>query len=103
MKVVISDSALQDLESIIQYYIKQCVPEVGQRLVGEILDHIETIPANPEIGRNVPEFNVDKIREVQHPPFRVVYLRERKVINLVRVWRGERLLDLEDTPAESET
>ena len=102
MKIVISDSALQDLEAIIQYYTELGIPEVGTNFVRKILDHLETIPSHPEIGRKVPEFNADKIREVQNPPHRVVYLREEKNINLVRVWRSARIMDLSGTPAERE-
>ena len=102
MKILLSESALLDLEAIIEYYRENGVSHVGENYVREILDHVETIPDNPDIGRKVPEFNVEKIREVQNPPFRIVYLRERKIIHLVRVWRGERVLDLEGTPAESE-
>jgi plasmid stabilization system protein ParE len=102
LKIVISDSALQDLEAIIQYYTEIGIPEVGTNFVCKILDHLETIPSNPEIGRKVPEFSADKIREVQNPPYRVVYLREEKNINLVRVWRSARIMDLSGTPAERE-
>lgn len=102
MKIVISDSELQDLEAIIQYYTELGIPEVGANFVRVILDHVQTIPSNPEIGRIAPEFNADKIREVQNPPFRVVYLREEKYITLVRVWRGARIMDLSGTPAERE-
>ncbi len=42
----------------------------------------------------------EKIRELIHPPFRVVYLREFDSIHLIRVWRSERILRL---PDESET
>jgi toxin ParE1/3/4 len=49
---------------------------------------------HPDIGRVVPEFNDELIRELIHSPFRIVYLRERKSINMIRVWRSERLLHL---------
>ncbi len=100
MKILISDSAYADLESIIEYYTEMGVPHIGAQFIASIIEHIETIPANPDIGRKVPEFNTDKIRELIHSPFRVVYLREEKLIHVVRVWRSERLLKQEDTPAE---
>lgn len=100
MKVLISDSAYADFESIIDYYTEKGVPHIGEQFVVRIIEHIETLPVNPEIGRKVPEFNTKKIRELIHSPFRVVYLREEKTIHVVRVWRSERLLKLDDTPAE---
>jgi len=100
LKIVISDSAYADFESIIEYYTERGVSHIGEQFVVSIIEHIETIPSNPDIGRKVPEFNTDKIRELIHGPFRVVYLREEKLIHVVRVWRSERLLKLENTPAE---
>jgi toxin ParE1/3/4 len=49
---------------------------------------------HPDIGRIVPEFNQPSIREIIHPPFRIVYLRELEVIKVIRIWRRERLLAL---------
>jgi toxin ParE1/3/4 len=70
------------------------VPLVGQRFVSEILDRIETLIDNPNLGRVVPEFSTDNIRELIHKPFRVVYLRESSIIYVIRVWRCERILEL---------
>ena len=102
MKLFISDSAFDDLKEIEEYYIGKGVPEIGERFLISIIEHIETIPDNPDIGRKVPEFNNPKIREIIHSPFRVVYLRQDLSVHIVRVWRSERLLKLEDTPAEKE-
>ncbi len=60
-----------------------------------IIDYIQTLSDNPDIGRKVPEFDEEKIRELIHPPFRIVYLREKSSIHIIRVWRSERLLELE--------
>ncbi|MBL1275039.1 MAG: type II toxin-antitoxin system RelE/ParE family toxin [Ectothiorhodospiraceae bacterium] len=103
MKILISDSAYTDLEAIKEYYTEEGVPHIGEQFIVSIIEHIETLPANPDIGRKVPEFNTDKIRELIHGPFRVVYLREEQSIHVVRIWRSERLLKLENTPAENET
>ena len=97
MKIQISDSALDDLEKINEYYEEQGVPHIGINFVTEIMAHIETLPDNPKIGRVVPEFNSEDIRELIHNPFRVVYTIESKVIHVVRVWRSERLLKLAES------
>jgi toxin ParE1/3/4 len=94
MNVSFSKSAIEDLESIKQYYLEQGVPQIGQDFVTAIVEHIETLSTHPDIGRVVPEFNDELIRELIHSPFRVVYLREIKLINIIRVWRSERLLNL---------
>ena len=95
MKILISDSAFADLQDIKDYYKSQQVPHIGGKFVIEIIQHIETLPDNPDKGRKVPEFNQDKIRELIHSPFRIVYLREIKSIHVIRIWRSERLLILE--------
>jgi len=99
LKILISDSAFNDLEAIKEYYLNEGVPQIGVEFVNEIIDHIETLQTNPEIGCKVPEFNEKNIRELIHPPFRIVYLKEEKTISIIRVWRSERLLNLTDTPA----
>lgn len=44
------------------------------------------------MGRTVPEFDRPLLRELIHPPFRIVYRLEPKRVRIVRVWRSERLL-----------
>lgn len=70
------------------------MPQIGQKFVAAIVAHIETLSTHPDIGRVVPEFNDELILELIHSPFRVVHLRENKSINIIRVWRSERLLNL---------
>ena len=94
MKVCLADSAISDLQELQRYYEEQLVPQVGQRFVVEILDRIETLSENPDIGRVVPEFETENIRELIHKPYRVVYLRESSSIFIIRVWRSERVLEL---------
>ena len=94
MKVFLTDSAIIDLQELQRYYEEQLVPQVGQRFVVEILDRIETLAENPDIGRVVPEFAADNIRELIHKPYRVVCLRESSSIFVIRVWCSERVLEL---------
>lgn len=96
MRIRITESALGDLADINEYYAEEGVPEVGVRLVGEVIAHIERLADHPDIGREVPEFEESSIRELIHPPFRIVYLRREMSCHVVRVWRSERLLRLPD-------
>jgi plasmid stabilization system protein ParE len=99
VKIYISGSAFDDLERIKEYYTAEGVPHIGDEFVASIIEHIQTLRDNPDIGRIVPEFGEKKIREIIHPPFRIVYLRELSSVHVIRVWRSERLLIL----PESET
>lgn len=94
MEIFISDSAVNDLEGINQYYEEEDVAGIGSQFVASIINHVHTLQDNPDIGRIVPEFGETKIREIIHSPFRIVYLREQSSIHVIRVWRSERLLKL---------
>ena len=98
MKVTLSDSAVEDLRSVLAYYEAEGLPDVGRRLVSDVVARVEELQAHPDIGRVVPEFGSLALRELIHPPFRIVYRRREKRVQVVRVWRSERLLRL---PPES--
>ncbi len=89
-----AESAVADLEEIKRWHAEQDVPDVGDRLISEIFERIEALRDHPDIGRVVPEFDQPFLRELIHPPFRIVYRREPKHVRIVRVRRSERLLQL---------
>ena len=74
-----SQSALTDLEAIRVWYADQGAPDVGERFVVEIFERIEALRDHPEMGRVVPEFDQPFLRELIHPPFRIVYRRDAKL------------------------
>jgi toxin ParE1/3/4 len=96
-RVVISfaASALRGLEEIKAWYAAQGVSDIGERLVAEVFQRIETLVDHPDMGRVVPEFEQSFVRELIHPPFRIVYRHDTKRVRIVRVWRSERLLHLD--------
>jgi plasmid stabilization system protein ParE len=91
-----AESAIADLEAIRTWYVEQGVPDIGERFVEEVVGRIEALRDHPETGRIVPEFGQPFLRELIHPPFRIVYRRDPKHVRIVRVWRSERLLLLPD-------
>jgi toxin ParE1/3/4 len=92
--ITLAESAIQDLTDIRKYYQEQEIPEVGDRFVKEIISSVEELAIHPDRGRIVPEFNRPQLRELIHPPFRIVYRRYKEKISVVRVWRSERLMRL---------
>jgi plasmid stabilization system protein ParE len=102
IELVFAESAVLDLEDIRTYYCEQDVPDVGKDLVDEILCRIEGLLVHPELGRIVPEFGQKFLREIIYPPFRIVYKtglcseNKKQRIEVVRVWRSERLLIIPD-------
>jgi plasmid stabilization system protein ParE len=89
-----AESAVADLEELNAWYTEQGVPEVGDRIVSEIVESIEALADHPDMGRIVPEFDQPFLRELIRPPFRIVYRRAPRQVWIVRVWRSERLLSI---------
>ena len=100
VRISFAHSAIEDLEQVLAYYTAEGVPEVGRRLVADVVAAVETLATHPDMGKVVPEFNTDNLRELIRPPFRIVYRRETSKVRVVRVWRSERLLKL---PADRES
>ena len=96
VRIRFAESALGDLEAVRGWYAESGVPEVGMRLVTAIIDRVQHLADHPDLGRVVPEFGQTFLRELVHPPFRIVYRRESEAVRVVRVWRGERRLRLSD-------
>jgi len=92
--VSFAESAVADLEDIRVWYAELGVPDVGERLLREVVLQTERLAEFPESGRVVPELGLPMLREIIHPPFRIVYRIDTKRIRVVRVWRSERLLTL---------
>ena len=93
-KISFAVSAVQDLEAIQTWYADQQVPEIGERLLAEIVSAVERLADFPESGRIVPEFGIASLREIIHPPFRIVYRLDKCAVRVVRVWRSERSLKM---------
>lgn len=94
MKISFSVSAFADLQDIIRYYNEQDASNIGGGFVKEIIDHVQVLSDHPDLGRIVPEFEQEHIREIIHKPYRIVYQRGVRSITIIRIWRSERLLML---------
>ena len=92
--ITFAASAIKDLEDMQSYYLGEGVPDAGKRLIAEIIAKIERLGPHPQSGRVVPEFNVEHLREIIYPPFRIVYRHDKNKVRIVRIWRSEGLLKL---------
>ena len=87
-------TAQDDLDAIAAWYESQLVPEVGLRLVASVIERVEQLERFPESGKVVPEFDNPRLRELELPPFRIIYRTDDSdAVHVVRVWRSERLMD----------
>ena len=89
-----TSSALSDLEDILDFYKEQHAPHTGEKLVAQVLQNIEPLDSQPDMGRVVPEFELKYLRELIRPPFRIVYRRDPNKVRVIRIWKSERLLVL---------
>lgn len=92
-RVEFAQTAEADLLAIVAWYTSQQVPEVGRRLVAAVVERGGQLALFPDTGRIVPEFDTPWLRELEMPPYRIVYRRDDAAVTVVRVWRSERLID----------
>lgn len=92
--ITFAASAAKDLEEIYNWYVDQQVPDVGEKLLREIISRVERLAEFPQSGRTVPEFGIVNLREVIFPPFRIVYRLDKNRVRIVRIWRSERPLKM---------
>jgi plasmid stabilization system protein ParE len=91
--VEFAESAADDLQQVLAWYASQDVPDVGKRLVAAVFERVDQLAMFPDSGKVVPEFDTPWLRELELPPFRIVYRSEAAGVIVVRVWRSERLMD----------
>ncbi|MDR1412679.1 MAG: type II toxin-antitoxin system RelE/ParE family toxin [Actinomycetes bacterium] len=90
--VEVAESAAADLEEVLAWYAAQDVPEVGIRLVRAVRERLDQLRQFPESGAVLEEFDNPNLRQLIHPPFRIVYRFTGEKVVVVRIWRFERLL-----------
>ncbi|MCU0772231.1 MAG: type II toxin-antitoxin system RelE/ParE family toxin [Verrucomicrobia bacterium] len=90
-KVIVSPSALADLEDIVRY-IARHNPDAAARMGHALIARAASLALFPEMGRVVPEFHRPDLREVIHRSYRVIYRvrREQEAVEIVRFWHGAR-------------
>ena len=90
-QVVLSRVAETDLAQIIEY-IARANPEVAVRFGRELVTHTRTLEDFPRIGRVVPEFQLETLRELIHGTYRIVYEVDdaKKRIAIARFWHAAR-------------
>lgn len=93
-KVIFSDSAVDDLQAIFDFYVEQQVPNVGRQLIEKIIGQTERLRDFPLSGRILLELFLPNVREIIYPPFRIIYRVEADRLIIIRIWRSERQLKM---------
>ena len=84
--------ATDDLDSIAQFISKDS-PQYARLFVSDVFQTVERLSEFPQSGRIVPELNDPLIREVILGNYRLVYRFKAKLIELLTLYHGARLLD----------
>ena len=84
-----SGTALDDLRSI-RDYVSRDRPQAARRLARRLQDRVVALRDHPELGRTVPELPRTGYREVQVPPYRIVYEVVEDRVVILRVWDARR-------------
>jgi toxin ParE1/3/4 len=91
-KVKWTNLALDDLRSIYDY-ISQDSAKYADRLMDKIVEKVEMLENNPQVGRKVPEFDNESIRELIEGSYRIIYrIESEDEIGIARVHHSARLL-----------
>ncbi len=86
-KIHWSKTAQQNIEEIADY-IAQDAPFYAINFVERILQDIEKLSVFPKIGRIVPEFKKESLREIQFHNYRIVYKLDKDRIFIVSLCHG---------------
>ena len=90
-KIVITEPAIADLEGIVKFIARDNPPaaiETGNKIIEKSFG-LENFPF---LGRVVPEFKIETIREIIHRPYRIVYRvrEEQNLLEILRIWHAAR-------------
>ena len=90
-RIVWSKSALADLRDLVRF-IAVDDPAVARRFGDRIVSKVETLRPFPRMGRMVPEYRDDEVRELILSPYRIIYEvdDDQAVLSVLRVWHGAR-------------
>ncbi len=95
-EVVWAESALTNLIEIAEF-IGRDSPTYASAFVARIIDAVDRAALFPRLGRRVPEFGDDLLREMIFQNYRIVYRIDGDVIGIAAVRHGAMLLP-EDLP-----
>lgn len=95
MKIQWSKEALKRLIEI-ELYIAEDSPERAVTFVEHLIKCAEKITAFPYMGRIVPEFSHELIREVIEKSYRIVYKISKDRIDVLTVFEGHQLLNMDE-------
>ena len=96
VRIVWSPLALHRIEAI-ALEIAGDRPVAADRWVRSIFARVKQLSAYPASGRKVPEFDRPDLRQLPHPPYRLIYRLETTRVVVLTVRHGREELDPTET------
>ena len=97
MKVTWTEQASERLLEI-ERFVARDDPRAAARLVDKLIDRGDALVEHPERGRRLPELPDSGLRELIVDNYRLVYRRTPKVVEVLIVFEGHRLLRPDELP-----
>jgi toxin ParE1/3/4 len=92
LKIIWSPQAASNLEEICDYIAMDS--EYYAALFAErVIEIIKSIPGSPRLGRTVPEYNDESLRERIYGNYRIIYRIKAEAIEIAAICHGSRLLE----------
>lgn len=91
-RIIWSERSISDLEAIVEY-IAADSPAYASSVARRIFEVALKIKDFPSMGRRVPEFDQDDLREVQSTGYRIIYRVEANRVVIAAIIHGRRSLD----------
>ena len=90
-KIAFTKLAIADLGALVTF-IGRDNPQAAEQFGYAIIAKAEKLDEFPLLGRAVPKFKIESVREIIRRPYRIVYrVREnQKQIEILRVWHAAR-------------
>lgn len=95
MKIIWSKTASIKAEEISDYIAQDSINE-AKEWISQLLSEVERLDVFPELGRVVPNFDDNSLREIIFGNYRIIYEIRRNTIEILTVWHSKRLLNKED-------
>lgn len=89
--VILTPQSQNDLRQIVRF-IARDNPVRARTFGNTLIDKALSVGAFPEMGRIVPELGDDRVREIIHGSYRIIYevFREPSRVFVLRFWHGAR-------------
>ena len=93
VKVIWTELAINDLKSLHEYISKDS-EKYANRFIESIIIKVDQLKVFPNLGRKIPEFNSESIRELFEGNYRIVYRMNTEQIGIIRIHHSAKQLNL---------